>query len=1070
MKKLNLALVFLIILILFPTGTITASPEEITRTIYIEDTSDLIQLSKDCSFDGFSQGLEVILTSDIDLNDKDFTPIPIFLGTFDGKGHTIKGLSITVEGSNQGFFRYLQEGGVIKNLNIEGILTPLGEKSTVGGIVGYNRGTIEDCSFSGYINGKDIIGGLAGWNGDTGMIIDSSSKGIIYGKRKVGGITGFNSGTILRSINKISVNTTIEEEDFDYGDLDLSLDNIDITQISRLAPDITDIGGIAGVNTGIIKNSKNEGVIGYPQVGYNVGGIAGRQTGFISDCSNYGSVQGRKEVSGIAGQMEPYINVLIPPSKLDALHEELDALDSTIKKMSSAAKHGSLEMEQKLSGIRQDIDTGKAHAKELMDMTEVLINKTSVIGVEILDRIRPLIKTIEGISEDVAKSIASIEESLKIIEKTLEKLPEDSLEAEELLARLRNIVSGLDEAWNKIEQSTSYINDAIEILLDNETEGVAELLGLAWENLRSATDIISRELSNLEELTEIIGELISSIDGEIGDELKEALDGIVDGIKTLERAFEKLNQVFSGIKDILDYMTGMPEMDFESISDDYQRVREGLLDSMADMSASLSEFMDTMFLQGRIMSDDMQSMGDQLSLVMGMSFEMMDELMNDEKSLDKIYQDISREDIDRKTEGKVLNCKNFGVIEGVLNVGGIAGAMAIEFESDPEDDLALLKDASLNAVFQTNAIIQKCENSGQIIAKKNNAGGIVGAMDLGYIIDCIASDSVESTDGDYVGGIAGRSKGPVVSSYAKSTLRGANYIGGISGYGAEIVDCYTMVKVEEAKSCIGAIAGDVEEDSTIKTNYFVSDNLSAIDGISYMDKAEPLSYNELISIADLPLVFKQLKLSFVSDGEIVRTYDVNYGESPFKIDLPPVPEKDGFYGEWEQFEEKTITADTVIQANYTPYLTVLESEERRNNTLPLVLVEGEFVQEASLILNSGVPGAPYSGRKKPIDQLEVIIPDDGNMTHTIRYLMPEGKRDPDLFALTNGKWVKINSHKDGKYLVFESPDNRVVFCAIEKGIPAWIFAALAGAAILAIGLAVLYLKKRKAAQDRPIEG
>ena len=60
---------------------------------------------------------EQLKMMDAKLKDIEFLPIPIFGGIFDGQGHTISGLSIKVEGSNQGLFRYLQEGAVIKDVN-----------------------------------------------------------------------------------------------------------------------------------------------------------------------------------------------------------------------------------------------------------------------------------------------------------------------------------------------------------------------------------------------------------------------------------------------------------------------------------------------------------------------------------------------------------------------------------------------------------------------------------------------------------------------------------------------------------------------------------------------------------------------------------------------------------------------------------------------------------------------------------------------------------------------------------------------------------------------------------------
>lgn len=127
-------------------------------TIEIKSAEDLHQLSIDASFDQWSIGKTVILEADIDLDNEEFTPIPIFSGTFDGNGHTISGLYIRTEGASQGFFRYLGESGYIKDLNLRGRVQPDdGYGNTVGGLVGYNEGTIENVSFTGMVKGVDKV-------------------------------------------------------------------------------------------------------------------------------------------------------------------------------------------------------------------------------------------------------------------------------------------------------------------------------------------------------------------------------------------------------------------------------------------------------------------------------------------------------------------------------------------------------------------------------------------------------------------------------------------------------------------------------------------------------------------------------------------------------------------------------------------------------------------------------------------------------------------------------------------------------------------------------------------------
>lgn len=1024
MKKFRIIFSILIILSTFTVNIIQASPTDTPRTIYISSVEDLHKLSRDCSYDRYSHNLTVMLNGDIDLNNEPFIPIPIFAGIFDGKGYTIKGLSIEVEGSNQGFFRYLEEGATVKNLKVEGTIMPLGEQGSIGGLIGHNQGIVENCEFNGYVNGKEIVGGLVGWNGNTAIILSSSAQGMVYGRRKVGGIAGYNAGTILHSTNNLSVNTTVEDE-FEFPELDLN--ELGIDKLTSLSPDITDIGGIAGVNTGIIKNSRNHGDIGYSQVGYNVGGIAGRQTGYITSCENYGTVKGRKEVSGIVGQMEPHIDIIIPPSKLKDLHRELNVLHGAMNNMISHTRHTSSEMGRQLSKIQENIDAGKSHANKLILMTEDLIDKVDVTGVDILDRIKPIAEKIESVMNALGSSISSLEISMKHIREVFEELSEYDLDREELSKWMDETIKRLKSIQEKIEDSSSSVRQALEMLLNGQVEGVSELLNSALKNLDLAIGELLDE-TDLKRLEEVIAELLSLIDDDAEDDIGNILQEILEQIKAQGNTLNQLREIYRDIENLFNYLIELPSLDFETIDDNYQKVREGLFDAIGDMSTSLSDFMEILSIQGKVMIDDMETISDQLFLVMDLTFSLIGDLLDSQVSIDNIYRDVSREQIDKTTEGKVSHCKNFGLIEGDINVGGIAGAMAIEFKSDPEDDLNFMKNISANAIFQTSAIIQKCENSGPIIGKKNNVGGIVGSMDLGYILDAVATDLVESTDGGYVGGIAGRSYGPIVSSYAKSTLNGENNIGGITGYGREIMDCYTLVKIERFKACVGAIAGDIDIDGIVEGNYFISDTLSGIDGISYMDRAEPIDYEKLILEVDLPQIFKEFKFTFMAEDEVISTRSYNYGDPISKVVVPEIPKKEGYHGEWDEFGDTHITFDTLIKANYIPNLTVLETQEKRDDKLPIVLVEGEFTHEDFLTLTyDDAKDLPNLERETLLEQLTISVSSHEDRDYIVRYLPPRDGGKLRIYTVVDETWNRVESHMDGEYLVFKASGSNITF-------------------------------------------
>ena len=208
------------------------------------------------------------LTADIDLSDfchaaggtkytdeLSWTPIGMYLGTFDGNGKTIRNLYINVISENigisgyAGFFGYADEGGNIKNITFDNAKV----KSTVdhwtGILAGFeelciieNIKTLANCS----VEGKDYVGGIAGRaSGDIG---NCENHAMAKGAFCVGGIVG------------------------DYRDSGKSI--------------------ISCANYGVVTGTGN-----------SVGGIAGHfGLGTIQNCANYGDITGADIVGNLIGE------------------------------------------------------------------------------------------------------------------------------------------------------------------------------------------------------------------------------------------------------------------------------------------------------------------------------------------------------------------------------------------------------------------------------------------------------------------------------------------------------------------------------------------------------------------------------------------------------------------------------------------------------------------------------------------------------------------------------------------------------------------------------------------------
>ena len=144
---------------------------------------------------GGKTDINITLDKDIDLTGKEWTPIGTgysnkYTGTFDGGGHTIKGLTVTTNDQFVGLFGSIGYAGTVKNVMMEDVqITSNRSSGFAGGVAGYSDGTIENCSVSGSVSGTVYVGGVVGVQ-IGGSITGCSSSATVKGTVDVGGVAG----------------------------------------------------------------------------------------------------------------------------------------------------------------------------------------------------------------------------------------------------------------------------------------------------------------------------------------------------------------------------------------------------------------------------------------------------------------------------------------------------------------------------------------------------------------------------------------------------------------------------------------------------------------------------------------------------------------------------------------------------------------------------------------------------------------------------------------------------------------------------------------------------------------
>ncbi|MDE7184884.1 MAG: hypothetical protein K2O40_10530, partial [Lachnospiraceae bacterium] len=333
-------------------------------------------------------------------------------------GHTISGFDYMGDGYVIGLFRYVERDGLIQNLTVKGAVESENEKECMGSICGINHGTIKNCTFQGTVSGRDTVGGIAGMNERTGTIAGCSVRGRITGYYSTGGIVGINHGAVNNCTNRAGINDNSEwvEQDDEMGTGKGILESLTANDDNELYSGV-DTGGIAGFSDGVISRCANSGVVGYEHTGYNIGGIAGRQSGVVSLCTNSGTVYGRKDIGGIVGQMEPFIEIDEAESLRGAINKLHDIIEKTIDDMDTAS-----------DGVKGDVDRMQSYADSAIDSGDVLVTKITDFVDENVDEVNVVSARMEHIIDmlpDVLNHVSAAGDKMSDLNDTAKQLSED---------------------------------------------------------------------------------------------------------------------------------------------------------------------------------------------------------------------------------------------------------------------------------------------------------------------------------------------------------------------------------------------------------------------------------------------------------------------------------------------------------------------------------------------------------------------------------------------------------------------------------------------------------------------
>lgn len=1023
--------------------------------IYVRDAADMTELAEKCVIDSYSVGKTVVVDADIDLSTSDFTYIPYFSGTFEGGGHTITGFKLKATNPERGFIGTVGESGVIKDIKLSGKLTE-GEKKeksgakvnteklldiiddisgeagavvdrfitdtgvyNVGGVAGVNKGSVIGCSFEGSAELSKNVGGIAGVN--EGRIEGCTNRAAVKGEENTGGIAGKNKGVIKWCTNAGRINDNAVEGMYATG-------------------------GVAGMSDGVIEACTNEGVIGYKNTGSATGGICGAQSGHISECRNRGAVYGKKRVGGIVGNFEPYTNITYNPDEItDRIDEEKERIRKDLDDIQN-------RIDGNRQNIKDDLDDLDNRLKDVLGINDI----TDAIS-DANDNFSILTDSLADLNDTVNRKIAngsSLESIADSIARAEGDLSASSGEMRDFLVEARNTAKTMNDTTAELSDSFKASNDEIAELLGTVNDDLSDgerrdKIYDTIDELNGALDSTAKAMDNISTMRVpgISVEMLEDTDRQLGRILKRVNDnagGALDPyIKINERFSEILNDV-SERRTKLEELKKVLEEELGNLLPTIKPVTTAL----PVVTAKPDSAMNSLFITAHAAED------------------------NDKTTLDRLL-DLDIHDIDIPLEREICGEKhemavvkysvNEAPVTGSSDVGGVSGGVGFgvsaggSFSNINSDG----KEFSLNPSTAIKSVISACINEGDVTAKTTSAGGITGFSDLGKIKDSANSGNIAVTDGSYAGGISGYNLNDIMRCINTGDTDAESDIGGIAGYGKNISQTYSLSRTSSDGERRGAIAGTVS--GTVEHNYFLKEKLGGINGVDYSDRAQSVKKEVLAVDGDISpelagleerywtgtagdLYMPQLRaftentaksipdvlkakssalalfrftVSFVVDGETIKTMKLDYGEKIPSSDVPEMPKQNGQYGVWD----KDVKAEIIRNTKFTAVYSKSKATLSYGGEPPQILVEGDFDPGAELVVEEFNPDAVIADRKYTATAgyaLMVMQNDekyDGEMKVHVR--LPQNKSRMRVGLITENSVVIADSKIDGSYMLFD---------------------------------------------------
>lgn len=924
-----------------------------------------------------------------------------------------------------------------KDVENIGTTQSVSSNTDTGGVCGYNKGKIIKCINKGSVGYKSVgynTGGICGRN--AGYISGCRNYGEVNGRKDIGGICGQAEPYVL---------------------LEYSADIL--TQMQKTLDKIRDV----------VNNSNDDEILDrLDDINTSASGVTDDMDILYDEVKDYtqnltDSINNTSDRLHTALESSEYVFDDISDGTenisngLESMKKSIDSLDSAVKDISDA-----IDTIKEAQPYTERANEYLERAMNQMSSAMRMINKSLTSLIDSAENLKEAVKRLiealkgqKGVSAEinnVASAVRKIQESSSAASSAFDDLS-SALENLKKSGYFNNVsddviknVDDISDKFKDISEALKDVYDALLLMQDFDIYSLAtsfKMLEKGFESLSKAFYEINRAASKL----------YSALDKvkNVSDKADQSLNYAKDAVEFFKKGSDEIKSASDKLGDIVSDFTKGGKFEIPEISDAFKDSMEDLKKSVRTMQDQFRNLNNSVKNKKNSVYDDIDIIGDQLDMLVSVAKNNIRDKSNLEK--EDFIEDISENGSFAETTGKIEESENYGKIAGDINAGGVCGSMAIEYDFDPEDDVMKGGDKSFNFKYKTKCIIRRCTNSGEVTLKKKFGGGICGNAELGLIISCDNYGIIGSDSGDYLGGVSGKSEITIRNCASKCTLYGGDYIGGIAGDADKITECAALVNITEHGEYTGAVAGKAEKEK-LHRNFFVGGGFGAVDDINYSGYAEEGNIERFVSFVKSNLNKDVIfRLRFFSGKKLIKEIQFNYEDSIPDSDIPKVPQKAGYYGKWTEYDFSNASYDADLYAEYSRSIDIIESEEKRENNKPVILVCGAFDDNAEVTAKSTSP----INRSK--DAYLVNIRGTYTKKYKVRYLPATEKGNCDILVDTGNGPEKVKTTDYGSYKEFSVKEP--VFRVYEVKRNYALIIALSAAGVFALIAAMMYIVKKK---------